>query len=189
MVGARNVNDKPASPGARPDRAGQIGRASTCSIFPEDRPESWRSRPSLTRTASRPCWGARRRSWTRSSSTRADEMGPVSTFRPINDRQLGDQSRGIGITEDSTMNRIVTVGRGPVAAAVLAVLLGACGGPGSQPTSSPEPTATPEAPAEPTSSPIAAPPLTQSFTSTLHGYFSVVPRGMGRSSGDRALDG
>ena len=67
------------------------------------------------------------------------------------------------------MNNIVTVGRGPVAAAVLAVLLGACGGPGSQPTSSPEPTATPEATAEPTPSSISAPPLTQSFTSTLHG--------------------
>jgi hypothetical protein len=41
------------------------------------------------------------------------------------------------------MRTIVTIGRGPVAAAVLAVLLGACSGPGSQPTSSAEPTATP----------------------------------------------
>ena len=49
---------------------GQIGRASTCSIFPEDRPGSWRSRPSLTRTASSPCWSWRRPSWIRSSSTR-----------------------------------------------------------------------------------------------------------------------
>ncbi len=75
------------------------------------------------------------------------------------------------------MNRIVTVGRGPVAAAVIAVLLGACGGPGSQPTSSPGPTATPEAPAEPTSSPKAAPPLTQSFTSTQHGFSVSYPEG------------
>lgn len=51
------------------------------------------------------------------------------------------------------MNNIVTLGRGPVAATVLAVLLGACGGPGIQPTSSPEPTATPLATAEPTSEP------------------------------------
>ena len=75
------------------------------------------------------------------------------------------------------MNRIVTVGRGPVAAAVLAVLLGACGGPDIQPTSSPEPTATPEATAEPTLSPVAAPPLTQSFTSALHGFSVSYPEG------------
>jgi len=75
------------------------------------------------------------------------------------------------------MNRILTLGRGPVAAGVLAVLLGACGGPDIQPTSSPEPTATPEATAEPTFSPIAAPPLTQSFTSTLHGISMSYPEG------------
>jgi hypothetical protein len=75
------------------------------------------------------------------------------------------------------MNNIVTVGRGPVAAAALAVLLGACGGPGSQPTSSPEPTATPEATAERTPSPTPAPPLTQSFTSTLHGISMSYPEG------------
>jgi hypothetical protein len=41
------------------------------------------------------------------------------------------------------MNRIVTVGRSPIAAAVLAVLLGACGGLASQATPTPQPTATP----------------------------------------------
>jgi hypothetical protein len=75
------------------------------------------------------------------------------------------------------MNTIVTIGRGPAAAAILAVLLGACGGPGSQPTSSPQPTATPEAIAEPTSSPTSAPPLTQSFTSTRHGISLSFPEG------------
>lgn len=75
------------------------------------------------------------------------------------------------------MNKIVTVGRGPVAAAVLAVLLGACGGPGSKPTSSPEPAATPEATAEPTPPSSPAPPLTQSFTSTLHGISVSYPEG------------
>jgi hypothetical protein len=75
------------------------------------------------------------------------------------------------------MNLLVTVGRGPVAATILAVLLGACGGLGSQPTSSPEPTATPEATAEATPSPTSAPPLTQSFTSTLHGISVSYPEG------------
>ena len=53
------------------------------------------------------------------------------------------------------MNKIVTVGRGPVAAAVLAVLIGACGL-GSQ-ESSPEPAATPEPAAEPASDPTPEP--------------------------------
>ncbi|MEP6664951.1 MAG: hypothetical protein ABJA81_00770 [Nocardioidaceae bacterium] len=75
------------------------------------------------------------------------------------------------------MNLLVTVGRGPFAAAVLAVLLGACGGLGSQPTSSPEPTARPETTAEATPSPTSAPPLTQSFTSTLHGISVSYPEG------------
>jgi hypothetical protein len=75
------------------------------------------------------------------------------------------------------MNTIVTINRGPLAAAILAVLLGACTGLGSQPTSSSEPTATPEATAEPTPSPTSAPPLTQSFTSTLHGISVSYPEG------------
>jgi hypothetical protein len=75
------------------------------------------------------------------------------------------------------MSSIVTTGRGPLAAAILAVLIGACAGLGSQPTSSPEPTATPEATAEPTPSPTSAPPLTQTFTSTLHGISMSDPEG------------
>ncbi len=87
------------------------------------------------------------------------------------------------------MNNIVTVGRGTVAAAVLAVLLGACGGPGSQPTSSPEPTATPggdrRADAVVQSGYAVDPELHLDAARD----FSVVPRAMDRSSGDRALDG
>jgi hypothetical protein len=75
------------------------------------------------------------------------------------------------------MNNIVTINRGPVAAAVLAVLLGACAGPGSQPSASPEPTATPEATGRPTQSATSAPPLTESFTSTLHGISVSYPEG------------
>jgi hypothetical protein len=75
------------------------------------------------------------------------------------------------------MNTIVTINRGPLAAAILAVLLGACAGPGGQPASSAEPTATREATAVPTSSPASAPPLTQSFTSTLHGISVSYPEG------------
>jgi hypothetical protein len=72
------------------------------------------------------------------------------------------------------MNTIVTISRGPLAAAILAVLLGACAGPSIQPTPSPEPTATPEVTDEPT---LSAPPLTQSFTSTLHGISLSYPEG------------
>ena len=75
------------------------------------------------------------------------------------------------------MNTTVTIGRRPAAAAIIAVLLGACSGPGSQPTSSPEPTATPEATAEPTPLSSPAPTLTQSFTSTLHGISLSYPEG------------
>jgi hypothetical protein len=76
------------------------------------------------------------------------------------------------------MNTIATVNRlRPLAAAILAVLLGACTGLGSQPTSSPGPTATPEATAELTPPPASAPPLTQSFTSTLHRISMSYPEG------------
>jgi hypothetical protein len=75
------------------------------------------------------------------------------------------------------MNKIVGLGLA-AAAVVVAVFVGAqlfgssSGGLGSQPTPTPEPTATsePTATPEPSPSPPAsAPPLTQSFTSTLHG--------------------
>jgi hypothetical protein len=75
------------------------------------------------------------------------------------------------------MRTIVTINRATLAAAILAVLLGACTGPGTQPTSSPKPTATPDATAEPTSTPTSASPLTQSFTSALHGISLSYPEG------------
>ena len=75
------------------------------------------------------------------------------------------------------MNRIVLVGRRAVSAAVLAGLLGACGAAETLPTSSQEPIETGGATSEGTSSPIAAPPLTQSFTSTQHGISMSYPEG------------
>jgi hypothetical protein len=72
---------------------------------------------------------------------------------------------------------MVIISRGPLVAAILAVLLGACAGLGSQPTSSPEQTATPSATSRPTPSPTSAPPLTQTFTSTLHGISISYPEG------------
>jgi hypothetical protein len=90
----------------------------------------------------------------------------------------------------STMNTTLKFG---LAAAVVAVaaLIGinylaspSVGGPGpsdatatSDPTASPEPSASPPATDEPTESPAAAPPLTQSFTSTMHGISASYPEG------------
>lgn len=80
------------------------------------------------------------------------------------------------------MNKLVTYGLG---AAVVVVLLfagsqffGAPGGLfGAGETPTPEPTATPEPTLQPTPSPTSAPPLTQSFTSTLHGISVSYPEG------------
>jgi hypothetical protein len=74
------------------------------------------------------------------------------------------------------MNKLVTIGRRPGVAAVLAVLLGACGL-GSQPSSEPSVSPSPSATSRPTPSPTSAPPLTQSFTSTLHGFSMSYPEG------------
>ncbi len=81
------------------------------------------------------------------------------------------------------MNKIVTIGLG-AAAAVLALVVGVqlvgsptggTGGPGTEPTATPELTATPEP--SPSPSPVSAPPLTQSFTSTVHGISVSYPEG------------
>ena len=96
-----------------------------------------------------------------------------------------------------TMNKLVPIGLGAAAVVVasssVSQLFGSpSGGVGSSATPTPEPTASPEpiASPEPSASPPAsAPPLTQSFTSTHARVLRVVPRGMDRSSGDRALDG
>jgi len=77
-----------------------------------------------------------------------------------------------------TMNKFLTIGLG-AAAVVVAVLIGAQllgspgGGTGTQPSPSQESTATPE----PSTSSISPPPLTQSFTSTLHGISLSYPEG------------
>ena len=80
-----------------------------------------------------------------------------------------------------TMNKFVTIGLGAAAVVVL-VFIGAqlFGSPsggtglGGEPTATAEPTATP---APSPSPPASAPPLTQSFTSTLHGYSVSYPEG------------
>jgi hypothetical protein len=77
------------------------------------------------------------------------------------------------------MNRIVTIGLG-AAAVVVALFIGAqlfgspSGGVGSGATPTAEPTATPEPSPSP---PASAPPLTQSFTSNLHGISVSYPEG------------
>ena len=84
----------------------------------------------------------------------------------------------IGPWRTPNMNKFVTIGLG-AAAVVVVVLIGAQllgspgGGLGNPSSPSQEPTAT----AEPSASPISAPPLTQSFTSTLHGISVSYPEG------------
>jgi hypothetical protein len=85
-----------------------------------------------------------------------------------------------------TMNRIVTIGLGAAAVVVLAIFIGAqllgspSGGTGSGATPTPEPTATlePTATPEPSPSPPAsAAPLTERFTSSVHGISVSYPEG------------
>ena len=86
----------------------------------------------------------------------------------------------------STMNKLLTYGLGAAAVVVLLVV-GAqfVGSPngffGAEPTPTatlePTPTAEPTATPEPSPSPIAAPPLTESFTSTVHGISVSYPEG------------
>jgi hypothetical protein len=77
-------------------------------------------------------------------------------------------------------NNIVRVGLAAAAVVVIAIIAinllpGTAPPPGGPPSVSPsvEPSATPE----PSESPVSAPPLTQSFTSTLHGYSISYPEG------------
>ncbi len=109
---------------------------------------------------------------------------PYESFDAVRDRteQTG-QRVVIGPWRLPEMNRIVTISLG-AAAVVVALIVGAqlfgspSGGTGDAPSQTPEasvaePTATPE----PSPSPISAPPLTQSFTSTLHGFSVSYPEG------------
>ncbi len=108
-----------------------------------------------------------------------DEL-PYESFDAVRDRteQTG-QRVVIGPWRIPEMNRIVTLGLG-AAAVVVALLVGAqlvgspSGGVGFQPSAPAEPTAT----LAPSPSPAAsAPPLTQAFTSTLHGFSMSYPEG------------
>ncbi len=81
------------------------------------------------------------------------------------------------------MNKLVSVGLG-AAAVVAALVIGAQvlgppapGDVGGVPSASPSPTPAPTATPEPSPSPIAAPPLTQTFTSQMHGISVSYPDG------------
>jgi hypothetical protein len=112
---------------------------------------------------------------------------PYQSFDAVRDRteQTG-QRVVIGPWRLPTMNRMLAVGLGAAAVVVIGLLLGAqllgeptgLGGPGEPtPTLEPTPIPTPTATPEPTPSPVAAPPLTESFTSTLHGIAVSYPEG------------
>jgi hypothetical protein len=108
-----------------------------------------------------------------------DEL-PYQSFDAVRDRTEQTGQRVIvGPWRLPEMNKILTVGLA-AAAIVVAVVVGAqffpapSGGIGSQPDPTPEPTASPE----PSPSPLAsAPPLTQTFTSSQHGYSVSYPEG------------
>jgi hypothetical protein len=81
------------------------------------------------------------------------------------------------------MHKFVSLGLG-AAAVVVALVIGtqvlgpsAPGGVGGAPSASPSPTPAPTATTEPSPSPIAAPPLTQTFTSQMHGISVSYPEG------------
>lgn len=113
-----------------------------------------------------------------------DEL-PYPSFDAVRDRTERTAQRVVlGPWRLPEMNKILTIGLG-TAAVVVALLVGAqllgspSGGTGSQITPSPEPTATPAPTTTSDASPslAAAPPLTQSFTSTLHGLTVSYPEG------------
>ena len=93
------------------------------------------------------------------------------------------------------MNKLVPLGVGIAAVAVAAVLgtqllpAPAPGGVGSVPSVQPSPTPSPSATPSLSPSPATSPPLTQTFTSQMHGFSVSYPEGLDRSSGDRPLDG
>ena len=81
------------------------------------------------------------------------------------------------------MNKFVSLGLG-AAAVVAALVIGAQvlgplapGGAGGAPSASPSPTPAPTTTTEPSPSPIAPPPLTQTFTSQMHGISVSYPEG------------
>jgi hypothetical protein len=117
---------------------------------------------------------------------------PDASFDAVRDRTEQTRQRVVlGPWRVPTLNKLVPIGLG-TAALVVAVLLGSrfigspssnVGGPASQPPASAAPTAA-AASVEPTTSPEPAPsqpasppPLTQSFTSTVHGISISYPEG------------
>jgi len=81
------------------------------------------------------------------------------------------------------MNKFVSLGLG-VAAVVVALVIGirvlgpsTPGGVGSAPSATPSPTPAPTATSAASGPPASAPPLTQSFTSTMHGFSVSYPGG------------
>lgn len=113
---------------------------------------------------------------------------PYQSFDAVRDRtEMTRQRVVIGPWRLPEMNKFVTMGLGAAAVVVL-VFVGAqlfgspgggTGGPGGGPSVTPVPTATPTPATTPVPSPsaAAAPPLTQSFTSELHGYSMSYPDG------------
>ena len=109
---------------------------------------------------------------------------PYESFDVVRDRT--DQTRQrvvIGPWRLPEMNKIVTIGLAAAAVVVL-VFVGAQlfrapsnVGSGVSPTPGPTATAEPTATPEPSTSPAAAPPLTQSFTSEVHGISLSYPEG------------
>jgi hypothetical protein len=108
---------------------------------------------------------------------------PDPSFDMIRDRMESTRQRVvIGPWRLPEMNKFLAIGLGAAAVVVL-VFLGAqffgsapggTIGLGGEPSATLQPTATPEPSASP---PASAPPLTQSFTSTLHGYSVSYPDG------------
>jgi hypothetical protein len=107
---------------------------------------------------------------------------PYQSFEAVRDRtEVTRQRVVIGPWRLPEMNKFLTIGLG-AAAVVVVLFVGAQffgsppdGGPGVG--DNPRPTATPEPTPDPTPSPPTPPPLTQSFTSTQHGYSVSYPEG------------
>ena len=103
---------------------------------------------------------------------------PDPSYDQVRDRIEHRRQRAfIGSWRTPDMNRFLKVGLTAAAVVVLAIigynLLPGSPAPGADPTPTAEPTRT----AEPTPSPASAPPLTQSFTSTLYGISVSYPEG------------
>jgi len=106
---------------------------------------------------------------------------PYQSFDAVRDRTEQTRQRVvIGPWRTPIMNRLVTVGFA-AAAVVIAVFVGAqvfgspTGGFGSQATPTPSPS--PTAVSRPSATPVSAPPLSQTFTSTLYGISLSYPQG------------